>query len=1137
MIRVLHRRLLRCRRTSVGSAVALAVAASLLPALTLSGGGAGGAAWTVPVDASPVGLSAETFEDPPQNVRPMYRWWMPLAYTDDDELRAELRDIAASGAGGVEVAPFIVPGAGNQTNAFLEKYGWGTPTWAHKIQVITKEAAKLGLVVDQNLGPHYPATVPSLNSFNQPEVEQQLLFGREFNAAGTSRTGALPAPTTAAPVVTTNLCRSASPGDDVLRVEALGGMAVGDTITVGTGPSAEKVVVTDLGDRTATCGDLSVSSVHKPHVVAETVVNVARSTRIKTLVAQCVAACGASTAGSIGLVPDSVADVTPRVSGGKLDYTFPTGNGNPWVVIDFTQTASGLIAQRGGYTATQPNYVVDHWSRGGARVQNDFWDENILTDAVKKNIEKIGGGAVFEDSLELGSTQKWTWDFLEEFESLRGYDPTMLLPALAGAGIQGTGTPAFELAGVGAKVREDYRQTFSDLYVSRYVATMQRWAESHGMNFRAQAYGTPIQSGVAATATGVPEGESLNFGAGNNTLGAEQNYRVVAGGAHIAGRNVVSVECCAVFQGGFRSSLAGPSVPGQFGEGGDGTQVGGKYSQGLLDSIYKAYAGGVNQLVWHGYAYRDAPAGVGTSGRDGGTWPGYHPWDIFGALNVNDEFGPRQASWPDYASVNDALARTQLVLRQGRATVDLGVYYEEYGLLGNSVGSQSTVQHMLGNDSATSKAGFTYDYVAPDFLTDTTVEPGGGLFGDTSDQKALVLNNQTTMSVENAQRLLELAEDGLNLYVVGDAPSATPGAKPNSEELAGVVTDLLGQPTVTRVAAERDLPAALAADGIHPAATPSEPTGALGVARRQAGKVTYDFVYNRSDATVEQDLTLAGSGTPYRLNTWTGKIEPIAEYTRDASGVTVHLKVGAHDAVVFALADGAAAPVSAPAVHAVHSTGEILSTGGRGLVLRATADGSYATTLSNGVHRTTRVAGLAASLPLNSWTLNAQTWTPGENAYTTVKTDQRTMKLSASEEGKLPSWRDITAPVDLSQSSGVGKYTTTVTLPPTWARGDGAYLSLGDALDSVTVRINGVAVTTNQADRGRIDLGRSLKPGENTIEVRVATTMFNAVRTAGDSNYQAPEWQGAGLLGPVILTPYRDTRLATTHDRRNREIQ
>jgi len=1120
----------------LAAVASLSVLAALAPTAVLGGSDRADAAPAAPAASSTQSpqLDAATFADPPRSVRPMYRWWMPLAYTDDDELRIELRDMAAAGAGGVEVAPFIVPGAGNQSNAFLAQYGWGTPAWAHKMEVITDEAAKLGLVVDQNLGPQYPATVPTLNSFNQPEAEQQLIYGREFNAAGANRTGALPAPATAPPSVMTQLCGVANAGDEVLKVAALGGMAPGDTVTVGTGPTAEKVVVTGVGDRTAACGDLSVSAVKNVHADAESVVNTAKTTRIKTLVAQCAASCSAATTGSINLVPDSVVDVTAQVSGGALDYTFPTGNGNEWVVLDVKQTASGLIAQRGGYTATQPNYVVDHWSRGGARIQGNFWDENILTDAVQANLDKIGSGAVFEDSLELGSTQKWTWGLLNEFANLRGYDPTLLLPALLGSGLQAAGTPAFELAGVGPKVREDYRATMSDLYTDRYVRTMQRWASSHGLNFRAQAYGTPIHSGVAATETGIPEGESLNFGAANNNLGAEQNYRVVAGGAHVAGRNIVSVECCAIFQGGFRSSLAGPSVPGQFGQGGDGTAVGGRYSQGLLDSLYKSYAGGVNQVVWHGYPYRDAPAGVGTSGRDGGRWPGYHPWDIFGAISVNDEFGPRQASWPDYAKVNDTLARTQLVLRQGRATVDLGVYYDEYGLFGESVGTQGPVQHFLGTASATSKAGYTYDYVAPDFLDGVSVDADGGLFGDTSDQKALVLNNQTTMSVDDARTLLALAQDGLKLFVVGDAPKATPGAKPGSEALAAVVADLLAQPSVVQVPAESGLPAALASAGIRAAVTPAEPTDALGFVRRQADGVTYHFVYNRSGAAVETDLDITGSGQPYLLNTTTGTIKPVAQYNSNSDSLTVPVRVPANDAVILAVASNTAAPVPGLDVHAVATTGgtgaEVIAAEGQNLALRATADGSYTTTMSNGVKHTTVVTGIAASQKLGTWTLNAQTWTPGANEYTTTKTDQPAFTITAGANGKLPSWRDILTPVNLSQSSGVGTYTATVNLPDTWTGQDGAYLDLGAALDSVTVTVNGTEVAVNQTDRSRIDLGKNLKAGENAVVVRVATTMFNAVRASGDSNYQLPLWQNTGLMGPVVLMPYRDTAMQTAPD-------
>lgn len=1116
----------RHRRVAAAAAAALAVAIAAAAALPSTAAGpapdarAGLAALGGPApsyDASPV-LTAATFADPPAAVRPMYRWWMPLTYTEDEVLREELRDMAAAGAGGVEVSPFIIPGAARQTNAFLAENGWGTPKWAHKMEVITDEAVKLGLVVDQNLGPHYPPTVPTLNSFNQREAEQKLVFGREFNAAGTNRTGALPAPTVAPPSVTTQLCGPAVAGDEVLRVKSVGGFAPGDSVTVGAGGTAERVAVTALGDRTATCTDLAVSPLRNPHSVDENAVTVARTTRIRTVVAQCAADCGPTTPAPVQLVPGSVTDVTAQVTGGRLDHAFPTGNGRPWVVLDFLQTASGLVGQRGGYTATQPNYVPDHWSRGGVQIQTNFWDEHVLTPTVRANLKKIGTGAIFEDSLELGETQKWTWGFLKEFQDRRGYDATTLLPALAGAGIQGSGTPAFELAGVGAQVREDYRQTLSDLYVDRYVTPMQEWAEGHGLNYRAQPYGVPISSGDASAAIGVPEGESLNFGS-PNPFGAEQDYRAVSAGAHLSGKNIVSVECCAAFMGGYRSSLAGPNVGGQYGASGD-SPLGGKSSQGLLDSIYRSYAGGVNQLVWHGYAYRDAPAAEGTAGRDG-SWPGYHPWDIFGALNVNDEFGPRQASWPDYAPVNESLARTQLVLRQGRPTLDLGVYYEDLGLAGASVGTQQPQAHMLGTDSATSKAGYTYEYVAPSFLTDPdlAVEADGGLFGDRSDHAALVLNNQVTMSVANAQRLRDLARQGLKVFVVGGVPTTSTSAKPGGD-LAAVVADLLAQPTVVRVTSEDLLPAALAAAGIRPTVTPATPNAALGLVRREAAGVSYDFVYNRSAQTVEQELTLTGTGTPYLLDTWTGKITPAGEYTTGNGTVTLPVRIAPYDKVIVAL--------MAPAgVHATSSDGQVMADG-QTLTLRAEENGTFTTALSNGHTRTTEVTGLAGSQPLTTWTLGAQTWTPGAQQWTTVKTDQPAVTVTAGADGVLPSWRELTAPVDLSQSSGIGVYTTTVDLPAAWQASDGAYLDLGAVLDSASVTVNGTKVVVNQSDRGRIDLGRTLKPGTNTIVVRVATTMFNAVKMSDDSNYQMPDWQKAGLRGPVVLTAYRDTVLQVT---------
>ncbi len=1112
------------RRTTIGTALAvLSLGAATLALQPLAGSPASAAA--APAFTRSPELTAASFAEPPTATRPMYRYWMPLAFTDDDVIRSQIQQLSEAGAGGIEVVPFYVPGAGRQDNAFLAQYGWGTPEWAHKMEIITDQAAKYDLVVDQNLGPQYPPTVPTLNSFNQPEAEQQLLYGREFNAAGSSRTGPLPATVTAPPSVTTKLCRDAAAGDTTVGVSALGGLAAGDVITIGAGNDAEKVEVIRLGDRLAACGDLTVKPLAKAHASAATVVNVARSKRLATVVAQCADDCSTATTGTVTLDPASIKDVTGQVaSDGQLAYSFAQGNGKPWVVIDFQQTASGLIAQRGGYTATQPNYVVDHWSTGGATIQADFWDKNILTPEVSANLKKIGGGAIFEDSLELGETQKWTDGLMSEFKNLRGYDLATRLPALAGAGIQGTKAPAFDIAGVGSKVREDYRQTLSDLYNTKYVRTMQKWTETHGLEFRAQSYGTPISTPEASAEAGIPEGESLNFGS-PNALGAEQDYRAVATGAHVTGKNIVSVECCANFQGAYRSTVAGSNVPGQYGDGGDGTNLGGKYGQGLVDSIHKAYAGGVNQLVWHGFPYRDAPAGVGTAGRDG-QWPGYNPWDIFGALNASENFGPRLPSWPDYARLNDSLGRTQLALRQGHATQDLAVYYEDLGLIGSSVSPQQPTQHMLGNDSATSKAGYTYGYLAPGLIKDPSIkaDADGGIFGSTAGYDALVLNNQTTMSTASAKRLLELAKQGLRIFVVGEAPSTTTGAETGMDELKATVAELLKQSSVTTVADEAALPAALAASGIEPAVAPSKPTADLGLVRRQADDATYDFVYNRSTKNIDVTLDVRGTGTPYLLDVWSGDIKPVAAYARTASGISTTVHVGAHDSTILMLArttDGLPAAPKNPATAAAFET----VTKGTSVALRATTNGTTDTTLSDGQKVTTTVSDLAAPQGLGAWRLTAQTWTPGATQWTSKKTNQDEIPVTAGQDGKLPSWLEINGPVDLTKQSGIGTYRTSFTLPDNWVATDGAYLDLGDVVDTARVTINGDSVLVNQGDKSRIDLGSRLKSGTNQLEVRVATTLFNAVKTSGDSNYQMPPAQRTGLIGPITVSPYRDVTI------------
>ncbi|GAA4623184.1 glycosyl hydrolase [Actinoallomurus vinaceus] len=1037
------------RRRGVGRMLAIGAVAVGMSVSSAAGAvtAAPPSAIAIVPDRAPT-LTAGTFQNPPANVRPKYRWWVPLAHTDDDELRAEVQQIAASGAGGVEVAPFGVPGAGNQQPEFLRTYGWGTRLWTRKLQVIIAEANKYGLTVDQNMGPHYPPTVPTVTDVNDPAAAQQLAYGTAFVRGGTAFRGALPTPTSGVPAG-------------------------------------------------------------------------AKTTLVAVAAVKCVEdSCPMPEGGSRQLDRSTVTDLTKDAKDGTLDWTAPKGT---WALLAFYQTADGLT--KTGLSATTPNYVVDHLSSAGANAVASFWDSAIFTPETRRLLSRMNGtGSIFEDSLEMGADQLWTWDFASQFTKRRGYSIIEALPALTGVGQQGAARPAFDFSdGSGARFRQDYRQTWSDLYIDRYVTGLQRWARSHSVNYRAQAYGDPIQTGRAARVTGVPEGESLDFGS-PNAYGAEQDYKVLAGGAHSVGTTRISTECCAVFNGAYRSTVSGRDLNQDLTT--DQPWVNGDAQNGNLDSAYKAFAGGVTQVVWHGFAYKDAPAGLASPNPgEGGTWPGYNPWNIRGYLNVGELFGPRAPQWRDYRTVNDHLSRLQLVLRQGRPRLDLAVYYQDLGLAGQSVGSHEAPAHMLGVDSATAAAGYTYEYLTPDTLAgapnkDRRLLPDGAAY------KGLVLNDQTTITLDAAERILTLARQGLPVFVIGDTPSAVPGAGTASQDarVKALITQLLHQPGVRHLADEAGLPAALDDAGLGPDAKAASSAGALETVHRNAGDADYYFIYNRSGSRADTTISLAGSGRPYRLDSWTGTIDPIAAYTKERGSIRVPVKSAPYDVTVIAVT-GKGYGAKPNARYAVDTNADVRYGGDGSLLARATGDGDYTAVLDIGRRVSTVIKDVPPPQKPTSWRLSAESWTPGATQGQTRKTTLPTTEVVAKHDGTLPSWSEITTSPDLGNASGVGTYTTTVVMPAGWNKDNGAYLDLGKAVDTVRVEVNGRLVSgIDQSDINRIDLGKQLHAGSNTITVTVSTTLYNAVKATGGATYRLPN-QRTGLLGPVVLTPYAESPL------------
>jgi len=641
---------------------------------------------------------------------------------------------------------------------------------------------------------------------------------------------------------------------------------------------------------------------------------------------------------------DSQVDLSARVGAdGSLSWT-PPDSGN-WVVVGYWYRGTGQRndAPFGRTTSsiTDPeSRVIDHYSRAGTQAMIAYLE--TLLDPETKALLRRAGGAIFEDSLELTFSQAWTPEFQQRFREKRGYSLVPHLATIAHDPAPGPFAPsprAFAFEGedtaVAERVVRDVEQTLNDLYLEDHVDPLKHWVSSLGLSFRAQPYGEPIDLAQAAGRVDIPESESL-------ACGLCDDWRALASGAEMAGRSILSDEL----------------LPGGFG---------GSYRVTYEQVVREAngqYSMGANQMVFHGFPYARWPVSANGAITDSAArWPGFHAFPAF----IPEPFGPRQPEWAltarDYAAY---YARTQWLLQAGRRRTDVAVYNQALDHLGASAYS----------DPGLLAAGYSYGYVTPGSLRLPSARVAGRRLAPQGPAfKALVLNNQESMPLASARKLLEFARSGLPIIVAGAVPTRTPGyaataqaAAQQDAQLRDVVAALEAERSVRRVADAAAVPAALAGAGVAPDASSS--AAAIRTIHRVDGGTDYYYVYNASADPVSGSVSLAGAGVLYELDAWTGETDRVAQYTTDAGRSRTTVALGASETKLFAIRR------QRDDLHVISSTGgEPLEVDGD-LVLRASEDGRYVTKLSNGRVDTDRVAGLPAPVALATWDLAVDEWRP-----------------------------------------------------------------------------------------------------------------------------------------------------------------
>lgn len=683
------------------------------------------------------------------------------------------------------------------------------------------------------------------------------------------------------------------------------------------------------------------------------------------------------------------------------------------------------------------NNQVDHYSKAGSQMIINYW-ENELIPYYGDAFESCR--SMFVDSLEFETHLDWTHDLQASFMNDYGYDITAYLPAIydgsdewtAIGNYMGEPVPSFSFDQNSKEVLNDFREELTDMYIENNIKPLQQFCAKHNLTLRYQtSYGKSLDTAETAMYPDIPETESLY---GNDYM---DFYRLQAGAVHAADKKIYSMETSAEWTETWNPKKDN----GEYGTRGNGEYNSGNYEQTFLDHIWhdqRAFASGVNQVVFHGYPYNGSYNGKAVEGTQ---WPGFTGFESY---RWSNSWGERQPNWLFAKNYLSFIARNQYVLRQGTAKVDAAVYHHSYYETIDFWGPEK-----IFTTEVLEQNGYSYDFIDPSVMElDNMKVTDGRLDIEGAAYQALILDNVNDLPYETAAKLNEYADAGLKIVIIGDP--AAERSYLNDADIKDQMNTLLSKENVIQIASDDETADALKNAGVIPAASYENET--LLTAHRADDTKDYYFIYNYGNAdnyrdvqtaeTVDTDVVLKGNGKPYLFNAWTGEVTA-ADYTESEEGIKVHVHLEPNDSMIVVISE------------------EVL------------AEAEEAP------------AAMSEEIKVSGWNLKIESWTPGETVLDTVKTVVFDESIDS-----LKTWDQLDK--DLKDVSGTGTYTASFETPEGYEEGQQVYLHLGRNKDAYGIKINGTEVIADQVS-GDADVSAVLHKGTNEIEITVATSLLNAV--------------------------------------------
>ncbi len=423
---------------------------------------------------------------------------------------------------------------------------------------------------------------------------------------------------------------------------------------------------------------------------------------------------------------DRMVDLSAQMeSDGRLRWDVPPGQ---WTVLRLGHTSTGVEnhpAPRDGL-----GLECDKLSREGSEAAFNGLMAKVIGDSPSLTGKGKTLVSTHIDSWEIG-TQNWTPKFREEFKSLRGYDPFLLLPVMAGHVVD-----SLEIS---ERFLWDVRMTVNDLLVRNYAGHFRELANRYGLRLSIEAYeGEPADDMTYAGQADEPMAEFWSWG----KFGAAFSCTEMASAAHIYGKPILGAES-------FTAS--------------DGERWQG-HPAFIKDLGDWAFCEGIQRFVFHRYALQpwtnpDRPPGMSMG-----------PWGL--------HYERTQTWWEQSKAWHEYLARCQFLLRQGQFVADLCFMEPE----------TSPLKFKSPVKSGYDRPGYNFDGCTTEVvLNRMSVEDGRLVLPGGMSYRCLVLPTVETMTPPLLHKIKELVAAGAT--VAGPRPEKSPSLRgyPECDQAVGAM--------------------------------------------------------------------------------------------------------------------------------------------------------------------------------------------------------------------------------------------------------------------------------------------------------------------------------------------------------------